>query len=183
MRRVPLFVGTLFTVLLLATLLNFIYQKPAHPATMMAQDIARLAAIFERIEKECGIISFNYQKNPINFLTIKKDGFVGSEIGSMNLAHPDKWQGPYVNDNLTMQGKEYQVVRTNSGYFITPGEQVELPNGKWIGRDIILDEKADIAAMMHNKNELMFEGKSLAAAILTEKVVINAALLTALEDE
>lgn len=177
---VPVAIGGLLAGFLIWTVSNLWYEKPIHTANMMAQDIAKLAEIFEQIEKTCGISSFDYQSNPINFLTIKKDGFVGSEVGSMNLARPEKWQGPYLQDNLEVQEKEYEVVSTKKGYFIVPGKGVELANGKIIGTDIILDENADIAAMMQDKDKLMFEGKPLAAPLVTEKTVVNSQFIAVL---
>lgn len=179
----PILIGALFVFFIAITIINFFYQSRIDSARIMAEDVARLAAIFERIDSECGIISFDYQKNPINFLNIKKNGFVGSEIGSMNLAHPEKWNGPYLNDNPTMQAKEYQIVYTDAGYFITPGENVLLPNGKRIGTDIILDQKADIIAMMRDKQGLMADGKPLAIQILVKKATVSEALAIVLEDE
>lgn len=176
----PVVIGGLLVGCLIWTISNVWYEKPIHTANMMAQDIAKLAEIFKRIEKTCGISSFDAQTNPINFLNIKKDGFVGSEVGSMNLARPEKWQGPYLQDNLEIQEKEYEVVSTKKGYFIVPGKGVELPNGKIIGTDIILDENADIAAMMHDKDKLMFEGKPLAAPLVTEKTVVNSQFIAVL---
>ena len=49
-----------------------------------------------------------------------------------------------------------------NGYFITPGDGVRLPNGKVVGKDIVLDKKADIAAMARDEQALMFQGKPLA---------------------
>ncbi|MBS1986669.1 hypothetical protein JST99_01915 [Candidatus Dependentiae bacterium] len=177
---ISLGIGLLLALFLIATVTSYIHEKPVHIASMMVQDVAQLKEIFERIEKTCGILSFDYQANPINFLTIKKDGFVGSEIGSMNLAYPQQWQGPYLLDNPTMQNKEYEVVSTSKGYFIVPGRGVKLPNGKIVGVDIILDENADIVAMMSDQNKLMFDGKPLAAALVTEKTVINSPFIAAL---
>src|SRR5688572_13784493 len=102
---VPVSIGGLLLLFLVLTLVNFFYEQPIHTAGKIAQDIQQLAKIFASIDKECGIISFDYANNPINFLTIKKDGFIGSEVGSMNLAHPEKWQGPYVAKNLHIQAK------------------------------------------------------------------------------
>lgn len=129
----------------------------------MVSDIALLAGLFEQINKDCTILSFDAQKNPINFLTV--GNFAGSEVGSMNLVHPEKWQGPYLPDNSAMQGIEYQIVRTDAGYFIVPGEGVTLPNGQVIGKDILLDEKADIATLSQEGGALHFKGKALAAQI------------------
>lgn len=129
----------------------------------MVSDIALLAGVFEQINKDCTILSFDTQKNPINFLTV--GSFAGSEVGSMNLARPERWRGPYLNDNLAMQGIEYQVVRVDAGYFIVPGEGVTLPNGQVVGKDLKLDEKADIAALSQEGGALNFKGKALSAQI------------------
>jgi len=133
---------------------------------LIIQDIAQLKAIFEKIDNPCRIIDFDLQQNSINFLTIKKGGFVGSELGSMNVALPKKWDGPYLQDNPTMDGKEYMVVRSTKGYFITPGNGVTLPNGKIIGKDIILDKDANIGCMMFEENALSYKKTPLAAHIL-----------------
>lgn len=131
----------------------------------ISQDIAHLVSIFDDINNTAGILSFDHQKNDINFLNIKKDGFVGSEVGSMNLIHPDKWQGPYEKEIPRIEEEDYIIVRTKKGYFITPGDGVKLPNGKIIGKDIILDEDADIELMMHDDQMLSYKGKALAAKI------------------
>lgn len=133
----------------------------------MASDVVMLAGILDRINKDCTILSFDAQKNPINFLTV--GSFSSSEVGSMNLVHPKKWQGPYVQDNIAIQGIEYQVVRTDAGYFIVPGEGVTLPNGQVIGKDILFDAKADIHALMQEGGALNFKGKALGAKIVVGK--------------
>ena len=61
---------------------------------MIAQEVVQLRDIFHRIHKTCVIIDFDEQKNHINFLNVEK--FTGSEVGPMNLAHPEKWEGPYL---------------------------------------------------------------------------------------
>jgi len=152
----------LFAFFIVVSIFVLLYQSRVDTGIIIADDIAKLANIFERIEQTCDIVSFEYQKNPINFLNIKKDGFVGSELGSMNIAHPDKWEGPYLEENLKMQGKNYQIVRTNLGYFITPGQGVKLPNGNVVGKDIVFNDHADIASMTRDKNLLLFENRVLA---------------------
>ena len=151
------------------SLFNFFKTSDEVTGSVIAQDIAKLAQIFGTIHARCHIINFDYQKNPINFLNVKE--FRSSEVGSMNLGYPKRWQGPYLDDNLAVQGKQYQVVRTNQGYFITPGEGVELPNGKVIGKNIILDENANISAMMQDRNALSYKGYPLAARMNLEESV------------
>lgn len=162
-RVYPVIAVMIVGVLITMTWWNTTQRSSVKTGAIVAHDVAQLVSIFERIDRECDIISFDYQKNPINFLNVKK--FTGSEVGPMNLGHPDKWQGPYLEDNPTIQGKEYQIVRTNAGHFITPGHGVRLPNGKVIGGDIVLDEAADINSMMTDDQQLQWDGKSLAAPL------------------
>jgi len=162
---VPLLTILLFTVLVGVSFFSFMYRSQEQTGLIMADDIAHLVEVIQKIDKDCRIIDFDYQQNTINFLNIKKDGFVGSEVGSVNLSYPKKWNGPYMNDNPTMQEKEYMIVRTKDGHFITPGNGVILPNQKEIGKDIILDEKADIPAMMNNPELLNYKGRALAGKV------------------
>jgi len=162
---IPVLTILLFLLLVGVSLYRLFYQAKTFSDQLIAKEVVQLAEIFKKIDKRCRIISFDYQKNHINFLNIKKGGFVGSEVGPLNLTYPQNWDGPYLDDNPTIQQKEYQVVRTKKGYFITPGDGVVLSNGKVVGRDIILDENADIPAMMLDKNALNYNGKALAAPL------------------
>ena len=154
--------------LLVVSFINFTYRAGNITGVVVAGDIKKLAVIFDRISKTCGISGFDHQQNMINFLNV--GCFKGSEIGSMNLVYPKRWQGPYLKDNLAVQGKEYMIVKTNRGHFITPGNGVRLPNGAQVGKDIILNESANIPAMMNNQNKLMFKGRALAARVRVGKV-------------
>lgn len=156
-------VSCLFVVFIGLAIFNFKFRLKETVGAVIARDIEKLQQIFERIDQECGIIGFDHQKNPINFLNVKS--FSGSEVGSMNLSHPDKWAGPYLADNPVVQNKEYQIVRTQKGYFITPGDGVQLPNGKVVGKDILLDENADIKRMMVDEEVFYYEDESLAAQL------------------
>lgn len=165
----PLWTVGLLVFLSVLAVVNWWYRGRVETGAIMAEEIEILAGIFKKIHNSCTILSFDNQKNEINFLNVKKDGFVGSQVGPMNLAHPEKWEGPYVVENLKMFDHVYQIVRTNKGYFITPGEGVELPNGKVIGKDIIFDMDADIIHMMHEESLLDFKGRPLAAQIMVKK--------------
>lgn len=129
-------------------------------AADMTEDLVQIHAILTQIHQTCQIIGFEGQKNTINFLTIKE--FVGSEVGPMNLAAPEHWQGPYVQTNPETQGTHYQIVKSKKRYFITPGDQVRLPNGAVIGKDIVFDEAVDIPALIESEQGLQFKGKPLA---------------------
>ena len=159
------------------TIVNVWYRGRQSMGQQMVHDIQQLHDIFTRIHEQCTILGFDYQKNPINFLNVVQ--FTSSEVGPMNLAHPHKWQGPYMQDNPHVQGLEYQIVRTKKGYFVTPGQGVTLPNRKVIGRDINLDEHADIEMLMVSDEQLAFDGHPLAAKITVHEGVekINNAAL------
>lgn len=156
----PLIAVIVFGIFVTIAVINTFVSSKEYVADIMQQDLQRLATIFKQIDQDCGILSFDYQRNPINFLTVGT--FASSEVGSMNLIHADKWQGPYLKDNLTVQNKEYVIRKTKKGLFLTPDDEVKLPNGKIIGKDIVLDENADIGLMMHNDEQLSFKGKPLA---------------------
>lgn len=155
----------LFIILVGISIFNAMFSSKDYVADLIVRDVNKLATIFEHIDKHCKILSFEYQKNPINFLNVKE--FSGSEVGPMNLAHPERWEGPYLEDNPTMQEKEYLIVRTKKGYFITPGEGVILPNGKEIGKDnLVLNEDTNIRMLMTDPQALMFKDRVFAAPVM-----------------
>jgi hypothetical protein len=155
-------------ILVLISSITYWFQAKGATDIVIANHIMQLHAVFKKINDDAGIVDFDHQKNYIDFLNVKS--FAGSEVGSMNLAYPDKWQGPYLKENPTVQEKNYQVVRTKKGFFIVPGDGVKLSNGKIIGKDIIMDENADIPAMIADQKMLNFKGKPLAAAVPMSKV-------------
>lgn len=144
---------------------------------VIVDDITQLKAIFERIDAECGILEFDHEKNYIDFLTVKS--FVSSEVGAMNLMAPEKWQGPYVQDNPTVQSKKYEIVRTKKGYYIVPGTGVQLSNGKVMGKDIIITSATDIEKLVAEADGLNYQGKALIAPIKMH----NKALVANIEQE
>lgn len=155
-----LILGTILGITVYMTLFHVKKTRGA----LMVQEVAQLADIFKKIHQTAVIQSFDAPRSAINFLNVKS--FAGSEVGPLNLLHPDKWQGPYLPDNLTMQTKEYELVRAKDGkYYIVPGEGVTLPNGKIVGKDISFDENTDFVALMQKDGDLNFEGRPMAAVI------------------
>jgi hypothetical protein len=173
---VSLCAAAMISALIGITLVNYFTSSDLLTSRVIAHDVKQLEKIFTRIHNTCRILGFDHQKNIINFLNVKS--FTGSEVGSMNLAYPDKWRGPYMDDNPTVQRQEYMIVQTDSGYFITPGEGVELPNGKVIGTDIKFDLDTDIMALMHDKEGLYYKGLPLAAPMIDLGIGIPPQLAT-----
>lgn len=164
-RWYPILAIAVIVGLITFSIVTFRARKARDKGVMLATDISRLACIFQQIDATAGIAGFDFAKNEINFLNIKKDGFVGSEVGSMNLIRPARWEGPYVTEVSSLQEQNYMIARTKQGYFIAPRDGVQLPNGKVIGKDIILDENADIESMMQDNSLLAHNGAPLAAKI------------------
>jgi hypothetical protein len=176
----PVITIGIIAVLLFITILNFYYRPKEYTAKLIVKDLAVLQAIFKKIDDRCKILGFDYQKNPINFLNIQT--FKGSEVGSMNLTYPAQWQGPYVPENLRMQGKEYQVVKTKAGLFIVPGDGVQLPNGLIVGKDIILNEKTDMSELIKSEKGFIYKGHVLAVPLAVGYSEFKKALLEGAAD-
>lgn len=128
----------------------------------LTEYIELIASVLAQINKHCVISRFEHPNNPINFLNVKK--FVGSEIGAMNLKYPDRWKGPYAKYNPTYQGKMYQVVKAQDGYYVMPGNEVVLPDGRIIGKDIIIDENSNVSRMIA-EGLLLIDNKPIAAKL------------------
>jgi hypothetical protein len=159
----PILTVALFAILIGISVFSLMNKSKANTVALMDNDLHMFVDIFKKIHTECKILNFDYQLNVINFLNVKS--FAGSEVGSINLAYPEKWQGPYLTDNPTVQGQEYLVVVTHKGCFVTPGTGVRLPSGHVIGTDIILGQDADIQEMMKEGGVLNYKGTPLAAKL------------------
>lgn len=129
----------------------------------MADDVAQLSQIFKTIDDTCGILGFDYDKNTIDFLNVKS--FVGSEVGTMNLADPSKWQGPYLERNLVMQDKYYQIVRARDGYYIVPGDGVKLANGAHMGAELTITPETDVSVLLGPDSPLLYLDRLLIAPV------------------
>lgn len=164
-RATAISIMTFFGLLIVISFFMWWRQASVWQDQIINEHIAKLHEIFMRIDAECHIVSFKYQKNYIDFLNVVK--FVGADVGTMNLANPENWRGPYLHDNVSIQEKYYQIVRTHKGWYIVPGEGVELSNGKVIGKDITFDEKADIDAMLQDPHALKSKDGYILAARLT----------------
>jgi hypothetical protein len=164
---VPVLAITLFCIFVVIAIFNTFVATKDYEGEIIERDIKKLADAIHRIEKDCKIYTVESTLNSINFLNVKS--FVGSQVGPINLKHPERWQGPYMDRNPSIQSIEYLLVRTKKGYFVTPGKGVRLPNGKIVGEDIKLDEDSDIEAMMKDEQQFGYKGKSLAAPVDIKK--------------
>lgn len=173
---VPLLSGLLLAALFVIALTRIIQQ--AHVATdqVIAEHIEMLTPIFQRINNTCGIVEFEHAHNYIDFLTVST--FVGPTVGALHLLDPQQWQGPYLQENLMVQGKLYEIVQAKDGYYIVPGRGVTLANGKVIGKDIIFTQATDVTALINPTMGLEYNNKPLAARIETRSKTLAAIVET-----
>ncbi len=169
-----LWIGLFLSILFVITFVAYWHQARLFPEQVMTNDITQLSAIFNKINDTCGIL--NFQSNPamIDFLNVIS--FKGSEVGSMTLKFPTKWEGPYLRDNPTIQEKHYQIVKTKHGYFVIPGNGVVLKNGLIMGKDIVINENTDMAELIRNKSLVDSTGKPVALPINTLNMISSITL-------
>ncbi len=162
----PINASILLIALFVLVLMRSWQESHVYSDQIIVEDLGRLQEIFTNIDHTCTIIGFEHHKNYIDFLNVTS--FVGSEIGSMNVAHPERWQGPYLHDNPTVQEQLYQVIKTKKGYYIIPGDGVKLSNGSVMGKDILIDENTDVQTLIADSQTLSYKGNPLAVPLLKE---------------
>ena len=156
----PALTASLLGLLFCIALYRYYMQMETITNDIIVDHVEELADIFKKIDKECQIIGFEHEKNYIDFLNVAK--FDGSEVGSMNLAYPSEWKGPYIKDNPTVQEKLYNVVVAKNGYYVAPGDGVVLANGKVIGKDIIINKDSDFDALTSDSAALLYNNQPMA---------------------
>jgi len=161
-KYISILASTLFVGLALLSGVGLYLSSKSSRGVIIAADVERIAKIMQEIHADCKIISFDEQQTIVDFLNV--GCFAGSKVGSINLAYPNKWQGPYLKENPTIHEKSYMIVTTDNGIFVTPGNGVKLPSRKKIGTDIVLDKHADIHHLI-TSGVLQYNGRPLAAQL------------------
>lgn len=162
----PLIAGVVFVVLTVLSISVYWYQSRTVIDEVVVRDLSVLQKIFVDINNTCHISGFDETINRVDFLNV--GSFSGSELGAMNLYAPQNWHGPYLDDNPTVQGIYYQIVKTKHGYFLTPGNGVRLTNGLVVGTDIVLNADSDVNELIKIGKLHSHDGKPLAIAISIE---------------
>lgn len=139
---------------------SLMYERPYYVAHIIEQDLDTLAFILNRVDQECEMLHLNNNHTVLDFLTVKS--FAGSEVGGVNLAHPENWRGPYITQNPALQQCYYELIFAKDGLFIVPGKGATLPSGKTIGKDIIFDTKSFIGQALAKDGDLCWQGVPLA---------------------
>ncbi len=87
--------------------------------------------------------------------------FIGSTLGGLQLAYPERWNSNFIGSNPTLQGKFYQIIKAKDGVFVAPGDGVRLPSGKIIGRDIIINARTSMSAYIKADGVLLYKKQPL----------------------
>lgn len=158
-----LFLAIVFFTILTSVVIKFLTQVRIANDELIADHVSQIQQIFKRINDRCKITGFRHKKDHLDFLNVIS--FAGSVVGSMNLLEPKNWEGPYLEESLTIGGNEYQIVGTKTGYYIVPGDDVKLSNGLVIGKSLMITPQSNIEQMMRDPQALMSNNRPLAAKI------------------
>lgn len=164
--------GLLLAMLVGTTGYYLVYQMRTASTVVMVQQVAAIERALKRIDETCEIISIAHERSYIDFLVVRT--FVGSQVGPLQLRFPAKWEGPYEQQNPTVQGIQFELVTVRDGYAIVPGAGVTLMNGKIVGKDIMFGPDTDIDALLVPESGLEFEGNPLVRKIALKKASIEA---------
>lgn len=154
------FVSAFFLIIILVFFFTRVFRdKPYFATTVLNNEVSKIADALNKVDYDCSILSIENEKNPVDFLTVKT--FVGSEIGSLNVAYPKNWKGPYLLDNPRFEGKLYQIIKTKQGAFVIPGDGVKLPNGQVVNKSFRINYDSDVSKMLDQGGQLNYQGTSL----------------------
>ncbi len=160
-RRIFPILSAMFLVfIMIVGVYKIAYDRPFFKARLIIFEVDRIARILKEIDERCNILAIRSGKNPIDFLTVRD--FVSSEIGSLNLAYPRQWKGPYLRDNPTIRGRTFEIVKAGDGAYVVPGQNVTLPNGLIMGQDVVIDLSTNVSEMLGKDGPLTFKGVALA---------------------
>ena len=158
-----LFLAIVFFAILTSVVIKFLTQVRIANDGLIADHVTQLQQIFNRINEQCKITNFRHKKDHLDFLNVIS--FAGSVVGPMNLLEPQNWEGPYLQESLTVGGVEYQIVGTKTGYYIVPGDGVKLANGLIVGKSLMITPQSNIEKMIRNPQALLSNNRALAARI------------------
>jgi hypothetical protein len=155
-----------FALLVIVFVAKIFYSRPRIIASIIEDDIKLITLALEKIDAKCSILTIEGDHNEINFLNVKK--FSGSQVGPLGLAYADRWAGPYIRINPTLQETFYEIVKAKDGIFVIPGRGVVLPSGLKIGKDFVVGTGTEVGKMTEEGGPLTFEGKKFASKLMFE---------------
>lgn len=173
-RRISVGIGIVLVGIASLALYQYFFEARRTAIIHVLNQIVEVSAILEKIDASCGITGFELDKNYLTFFNVK--AFVGAAVGSMRLKHPEKWAGPYTEENPTIQDKYYYVLKTaKNEYYLIPGDGVVLSDGKILGKDIMIDPETDIQALLKKEPALWVKEQPLIVPIKLRQMPLSPA--------
>jgi hypothetical protein len=155
--------GALFALLCTVAVMQHLRHSRTLVSQLISNDVTHLASMLTQIDEQCGIKHVSYDTTLIDFLTVRS--FVGNAIGTIELAHPEKWQGPYRYENPTIQGKHYRIVKLKDCLCVAPGEGVILSDGSIVGKQAKIESSMSYKTVIADKH-LWYSDKPLVVPLL-----------------
>lgn len=163
-RYFPVISTLFFAFIVFVFVIRVFYSRPRIVSAIIEDDIKLITLALEKIDAKCNILSVEDDYNEIDFLNVKS--FSGSQVGPINLAYADRWEGPYLRVNPTLQEKFYEIVKAKDGLFIMPGRGVRLPNGLVVGEDFKVTSETEVATLTEKGGPLSHYGKTFATKLM-----------------
>jgi hypothetical protein len=158
-KHFSVFSGVLLLSLLIIFLMRVFSDRSQVLVNVIRDDLDRIESTLEAIDHDCNILDILSSAAQLDFSTVEK--FVGSTIGGLNLAHPENWKGPYMDQNPTIQQRFYQIVQAKDGYFVVPGQGVRLPNHLVMGQELKINLHVLVGPMLAKGGRLNYKGQPL----------------------
>ena len=163
----PIFGVFILTMLVIFGIYGIVHKNPDVMAAKMCKDLEQLVVVLQKVDKDCSIVSIDSGSGVIDFLTIEK--LLGVDAGCLMIAYPEKWAGPYLKKDLMYQGAYYEIVQTNHGFYIVPGNGVRLPNGFVMGQDLEINSKIEIEPLLKPGARLCYKNNRFAMPLDVHK--------------
>lgn len=160
------FIAIMLLAIVVVPAYYFWHQASQANSRVIAQDVQKMAIAFAKINEDSRLLGFDLDKTPVNFLNVK--AFSGPTIGSMSLEHPERWKGPYLEKTPMVSDTYYYILKTPQGYYLVPGDGIQLEGGKVLGRDIIITPHTAIEDLVKNEPALTYNGQPLIVKLKVE---------------
>ncbi len=129
-------VTTLFITVLLVWVGFFTYSYMQYSAAaQIHSDMEQINKLLITIDKKCSLVDTLHNPQEITFFN-RKDI---DEKSGLIVRYPERWSGPYSEQDFSYGGKPYSLLKKSSYMLIIPSCGTTLPSGAVIGNDISID--------------------------------------------
>lgn len=153
-------IGSLIIVALTAICAaHFVMHTPLWHTRLIQGDLNRIAQAVHALDRDCGIKNMRTGRYPLMPLT--QYAWPSGQLHGMSVARPENWRGPYLPKVIALQGKPYELLKTNSSLYVVPGNGVTLPSGAIIGDTFSWCANTDVNALSQSGGILFYQSAPL----------------------